>query len=280
METHHAPKHTEDWKGETIVAFQEDLFSRTKGRISEKSFYTYFKNQPKKLPRIDILNILSRYVGSENWQDFKDGNLGLVEETKDKKRKGFPPVLWVAIFLPILIIFIVQVTQKNNFTFCMVDEDKNEAVSQVVDIKILQPGQSPIYLKTNDEGCFSYKTKDEKITFVVQSPYHKTDTIVRYSNTNDFGTVKLSVDDYALMLKYYSSGNFMDVEKRRNQLQELIASDAQIYQVYPNNTGIELYSKNDFIQKLTLPTSTLRNIQILNKEYHNGQLVKLKFLVK
>ncbi len=280
LENNHAPKHIADWKGEEIVLFQDDLFDKTKGRISEKSFYTYFKNEPKNLPRIDVLNLLSQYAGYDTWHQFKDGHVGLVEEKEDKKKKGFPPVLWIAIVIPIATIFFVQAFSKNTFTFCMVDEDKNEAIDQIVDVKILKPGQSPIYLKTDEKGCFSYKTGDDKISFVVQSPYHKSDTITRNIDSNENSTVKLSVDDYALMLKYYSSGNLKDVEKRKSQLQELIANDAQIYQVYPNNTGIELYSKADFIQKLTIPTSTLRNIQVLNKTYENGKLVKLKFLVK
>ncbi|WP_432411557.1 hypothetical protein [Rasiella sp. SM2506] len=280
LEEHHASRHIGDWKGEEIVAFQEDLFNKTKGRISEKSFYTYFKNKPKNLPRIDALNLLSQYGGYDNWQDFKGGNLGLVEEKEDKKKKNFPPVLWIAIIVPILIILFIQTMDKNTFTFCMVDEDKNEAITETVDIKILQPDQSPVYLKTDATGCFTYETDAEKISFVVQSPYHKTDTITRSIDGSENSTVKLSVDDYTLMLKYYSTGNFKDVEKRQEQLQNLIANNAQIYQVYPNNTGIELYSKTDFIQKLTLPTSTLKNIQILNKTYENGKLVKLKFLIK
>ncbi len=280
LEEHQASIHIGEWKGEEILAFQEDLLSKTKGRISEKSFYTYFKNKPKNLPRIDILNLLSQYGGYTNWQDFKDGNLGLVEENKDKKKKSFPPVLWIAIAIPIITMFFVQTMDNNTFTFCMVDEDKNEAVTGTIDIKVLQPGESPVHLKTDDTGCFSYETDEEKISFVVQSPYHKTDTITRTIDGRENTTVKLSVDNYALMLKYYSTGNFKDVEKRQAQLQNLIANNAEIYQVYPNNTGIELFSKTDFIQKLTIPTSTLKNIQILNKTYENGKLVKLKFLVK
>ena len=51
----------EEWKGNDIVAFQEDLFENVKGTISEKWFYTYLKNDIDKLPRIDMLNMLSNY---------------------------------------------------------------------------------------------------------------------------------------------------------------------------------------------------------------------------
>ena len=40
------------WSGEDIVSFQEDLFAKVNTKVSEKWFYSYFKNDPEKLPRI------------------------------------------------------------------------------------------------------------------------------------------------------------------------------------------------------------------------------------
>ncbi|MFB9121570.1 hypothetical protein ACFFUE_10285 [Bergeyella porcorum] len=74
----HTPSHDEisKWKGIDIVYFQEDLRKFAKGNISEKSFYTYFKTTPAtKLPRIDILNLLSAYAGYASWYDFKKQHL-------------------------------------------------------------------------------------------------------------------------------------------------------------------------------------------------------------
>src|SRR5690606_36144211 len=48
------------------------------------SFYTYFKNSPvTKLPRIDMLNILSVYAGYVSWYDFKKNHLFADEILKD-----------------------------------------------------------------------------------------------------------------------------------------------------------------------------------------------------
>ncbi|MBH1960587.1 MAG: hypothetical protein I8H68_10795 [Flavobacteriia bacterium] len=72
------------WKGIDIIYFQEDLRKKAKGNISEKSFYTYFKNSPvTKLPRIDMLNILSIYAGYVSWYDFKKNHLFADEILKD-----------------------------------------------------------------------------------------------------------------------------------------------------------------------------------------------------
>ena len=82
----HSPSFDEisKWKGIDIIYFQEDLRKLAKGNISEKSFYTYFKNSPViKLPRIDMLNILSIYAGYDTWYSFKKKHLFADEILKD-----------------------------------------------------------------------------------------------------------------------------------------------------------------------------------------------------
>ena len=82
----HTPSHDDisRWKGIDIIYFQEDLRKIAKGNISEKSVYTYFKNSPvTKLPRIDMLNILSVYAGYVSWYDFKKNHLFADEILKE-----------------------------------------------------------------------------------------------------------------------------------------------------------------------------------------------------
>jgi hypothetical protein len=56
------PDKTSDWKGKDIQLFQEDLQKTVQGRVSEKWFYTHLKSEADKLPRIDVLDMLSKYV--------------------------------------------------------------------------------------------------------------------------------------------------------------------------------------------------------------------------
>ncbi len=267
-----------DWKGEDITAFQEDLFSKVKTTISEKWFYTYIKNEPQKLPRIDILNILSKYVGFDNWAAFK--NTHSKSFNASKKSTTIKNYAWLFLFVPIIAILIYYGNTKNQFEFCFIDEDKHEIINTVLDIKLLKEFESPIYIKTDSLGCFVYKTTEKVLKFVVQSPFYKTDTIIRSIDANSNAIIKLQTDDYALMLHYYSNGNVKDWKKRKLQLKKLIADDAQIYQVFANNLGVEVYSKDDFISKLTIPTNSLKNIKILDKTSKNGKIVKLKFMIQ
>ena len=276
LKDHSAPEQIENWKGEDIVLFQEDLFQQVKAKVSEKWFYTYFKNETTKLPRIDMLNLLSNYVGSKNWHTFKN-------EHKNKSRtEKIGSLSKFALFIiPFIAFLVYNAINKNEFHFCFVDADKGDAITNIaLDIKVLQNNQSPVYFKTDSSGCFTYKTVEKIIRLVVQSPFHRTDTIIRHIDENKNHTVQLETDDYALMLDYFANGNITDWEKRKTQLQQLFSDDAIIYQLFPNNIGVELFTKDEFIGKLIIPTSNLKRLRILDKTYKDEKIVKLKFILE
>ncbi|WP_420574783.1 hypothetical protein [Kordia sp.] len=284
LASHAASSNIREWKGSTITDFQEDLRSKTKGSISEKWFYTYIKNDTEKLPRIDMLNLLSVYVGYENWNDFvkQQDELEVTSEIEAVTRKPSFNVKWFIVLLPLIIIGIYSAyPTENTFSFCFTDADQRKAITKIpLDIIVLRKQESPLYFKTDSLGCFSYSTPEDELKFVVKSPYHKTDTIVRHIHSNTHKTIRLQTDDYALMLLYYANGNTNDWKKRRAQLNELIAENAQIYRVFKDNIGIEMYKKKEFINLLTIPTSTLKKMQILDKVYADEKIVKLKFMIQ
>ncbi len=279
LENNSAPTSIDAWKGETITDFQEDLFRKVKAKVSEKWFYSYFKNTPEKLPRIDMLNLLSMYVGFKNWTDFKDSQKNIPNTSSKSKSKIF---IYISAVIAVVFAFIINSKSADNeFHFCFVDSIKNESISNIsLDIKILQEKESPLYFKTDSLGCFTYITKENNVRFVVQSPYHKTDTIIRTLESKDNQTVKLTTDDYALMLSYYTNGNVKDWNQHKENLQQLIADNAQIYQLFDQSMGVELFSKDDFIRLLIIPTTSLKRIKILDKTLEDGKIVKLKFIIK
>ncbi len=252
---------------------------QVKASISEKSFYSYFKNATEKLPRVDILNILSQYCGYTHWNDFKNNHSA---SPHLKRTTQIPRWFWVVIIgfgLLTTVYFMIPI--KNTFSFCFIDQDRNQPITRIpVDIIILNNRESPFYTKSDSLGCFIWKTKDDYIHFVVQSPYHKTDTIYRIAPSETQEHLKIQTDDYALMLHYYANGKVEDWKNRRNELSQMIADDATIFQVLPHGLGIEIYTKNEFINKLTTPTQSLKNIEIIESRRLNRQIVKLKFRVK
>ena len=75
----------------------------------------------------------------------------------------------------------------------------------------------------------------------------------------------------------YANNKINDWKKRNQQLHQLIAEEAILIQVLPYNLGVEIYSKEDFIAKLTTPTRSLKDFEIIESQKQDGKIVKLKF---
>ncbi len=251
------------------------MLQKTKGSISEKSFYTYFKNTPEKLPRIDVLNILSTYIGETSWATFSNRHQIKREENK---RKSSYIYIFITISFIIGTILLYTLTHKENtFSFCFIDADRGSAIQNIpLDIIVLNDEESPRYYKSDSLGCFTWTSTDSYINFKVQSPYHKTETIRRQSNATS-ESVQLLTDDYNLMLHYYANNNIKDWKKRKQQLEQLISDNAILIEILPYDLGVEIFSKTDLIEKLMTPTESLKHFEIIESQKQQNKIVKLKF---
>lgn len=271
----------ETWKGQEIVYFQEDLELKVKGRISEKWFYTHIKDKNSKLPRIDILNLLSKYAGYNDWNDFKLKNVFKEEQDNDLLRKA-NKVKWMLYLILVLLVVstVYYLFRPKTYNFCFIDSDKNAAITnQPIEIILLKENQSPRHILCKN-GCFSVTTREKQIQFIVKTAYYRVDTITRYLNLPR-EEIRLRTNDYALMIHYFSRANKADWAKRRKQLDLMIAGDALIYQVYDDeNIGMELFNKQEFIDKLTMPVRSLNNIEIIETIYSGNKISMLKFRQK
>lgn len=352
----HSPSNDDisKWKGIDIIYFQEDLRKFAKGNISEKSFYTYFKNTPAtKLPRIDILNILSIYCGYVSWYDFKKNHLftdeilqeleelndskvenleklvlksefekansekkqqAIIEKNNDlqyiytenhkfeqnlnkeeitilqgnneqkTKIKFFKVYLWlgVSILLTLLVLFLVFKDRllSKQFTYTFIDADRKSKINDPLQIKIIKEQESPILLKVKPNESFTYTTKNEKLMMEVSSPYYKTDTIIRnLTNAPESETIELKPNDYAIMLFYYSNSQ-QDIKRKREKLNYLISEDALIYQVYDNDKyGVETIDKQKYINLVTTPTTSLKNLEVIDTQMNKGKIINIKFRI-
>ena len=272
----------ENWKRQEILYLQDDLLDKVNGRISEKWFYTHIKTETTKLPRIDMLNILCEYSGYQNWNDFKSKSTVTDEEivTTTKKKK---PLVIVVVLLMLAIVFVGYqfIPQNKTYKFCFVDANLKAPIkNSPIWVVVLKQNESPMITKCDSNGCFSLITKEEQIQFVVRSPYYKTDTITRIVHNKEMNEeqIQLKTNDYALMIHLYSKSKVTNWRKRRKQLSLMLTNDARIYQVYDDGkTGMELYNKTDFINKLTTPTRSLKNIEIIETIYTGDQISTLRF---
>jgi hypothetical protein len=274
-----------EWKGQEITDFQEDLRIKVNANISEKWFYTHMKSSQDSLPRIDVLNFLSSYAGYANWDNliFRNKIENPVKPTPKKANNYFilVPILAVIIVSVLYGIFLLLNTQEYRFTF--IDGDTREPIiNNKTEIILLAEGESPVHFLAGSDGSFHLKTDKSRIKMVVLSPCYQTDTIVRIvKKLNRDELVMLKPDDYALMIHYFSTLKVDDWEKRRNRLNSMIDEGAMIYQVFSGTegTGMALYNKQEFIDKLTIPSGSLKNIEILGSQFSNGKMSVLRFQI-
>jgi hypothetical protein len=273
-----------EWKGQEITDFQEDLRLKVNANISDKWFYTHFKTTHSTLPRIDMLTILCRYAGYSNWDDFVHKHNP--KDTVQKVSANNPNRYFILV--PVLALVIVGVfwglfklfnTQVYTFTF--IDADTRETIANTkTEIILISDGESPVHFLTDKDGCFRLKTDKSKISMVVNSPCYHSDTLIRIvTKLNRNETIMLKPDDYALMIHYFSTMKVDDWEKRRERLNKMIADDAMICQVFrgKETAGMALYNKQEFIDKLTMPAGSLKNIEILSSQSRYGKIVVLRF---
>ncbi len=298
-----------DWRGQEIQLFQADLMDKVQGRVSEKWFYTHLKPlKNEKLPRIDMLNLLCRYVGFEGWQDFlkievQKSDMGISENEKaqieglkissSKQDQGFLftkyPSLKAIVTLSIGLIVALwllgsswmSVPQKK-YEFCFVDGDSGKPIEgDAIEVVILHEKESPMTKTCDEKGCLEMKGKMEQVKMVVKATYYRNDTIVRILNKQQRREeIRLQTDDYALMIHIFSTSKLEDWQKRRAQLNDMISEKAQFIQVdAENRLGMEIYNKNDFVDKLTMPIKSLKNIKVLETQYNSkGKIVSMRFI--
>jgi hypothetical protein len=275
-----------NWKGQNITDFQEDLLQRVKGQLSEKWFYTHMKANNPSLPRIDVLNMLSKYAGYDNWNDFRFKNSGQIplSATLKKTNKGRFRTIVILLTVVILLIIISKIKIAQNHLFIFIDADSGEPIqNSVIQVDLLQKDESPVSYLCNSDGSFVLRTHQTIIKLVVRAPYYLEDTIIRVLKKFErVEQVKLHIDAYSLLIRYYSQTDADAWQKKREQLDRIINEDAMIYQVPDQKSliGMEIYNKREFIDKLTMPSSKLHKIEILNSRYVNGKIVVLRFRIK
>lgn len=358
----HSPSYDEisKWKGIDIIYFQEDLRKKAKGNISEKSFYTYFKSSPvTKLPRIDMLNLLSIYAGYSSWYEFKkkhlfanevlteDSDLSeeelndlektisaltelpksenppqthpiiipentvlqknnteneLIEKISNKKttlsetdikpqKKSYQKAVWIAVssvfvILLGLLAFKDEIFQKT-YTYCFTDADRNLSVQRDIEIKVIKENESPIFYRIKPGECFVYPSKDKTLKMQISSTVYENLEINRnLENAPENETIALKPDDYKMAVYYFSIKDIQGanteelIKQKRKQLESRISNDAIITQIYDSDIyGIETLDKQKYITLVTTPTTSLKNLKLIEMKKDKGKIVSIKFKI-
>lgn len=281
-----APEDIRSLSGAELSRFQDHLMQTVQGRVSEKWFYTHIKPEVNtRLPRIDVLNLLSRYVGKESWMAYREEVMVTIPEKTSSKKNPFRFGKQILMAGGILIIMVIIVSAMavsgRKKSVCFVDSvlgtQIRDSAARVVQ---LIEGESPRVLRIRKDGCVSVKPNAEVIKLQVQIPYYQTDTLLRsWKEMMDQETMLLQPDDVANMIRYFSTTAAADRRKRSAQLESMIAPGARIIRMHSDGiSGVEMYNKQEFIRFLLIFGQ--EEIEVLETTYEQGLLNYLRFVVR
>lgn len=246
---------------------------QVKQTVSEKWIYTHLKVETNdKLPRKDMLDILSQLVGYSGWDEYVFKWKQEVVPNVVQPKRNYNVVFSLGFIGLFLIGFfsyrylkreeVQTIEVKNAFT----EEQINSEEVKVVMIE--NNVETPIEMV---DSKIQITTKDSA-KIVLKSPYYKDKTIVvRKENSN---AITLQPDDYAMMLKGFMKSDIKDWETRKEQLQKILADDLEVLVMLKNDLGIEYFNKQEFSEKLIVPSVALKRMKVIDIQSNDKDEIK------
>ncbi|MDM1557176.1 MULTISPECIES: hypothetical protein [Chryseobacterium] len=251
--------------------------------------------QPKKIEIQPSENTDLQKSNTENQQVNKNKtNLQEVEiSTASANKNFFKKNAWALITSVLIAITgllgFKDVLFSKTYTYCFIDKDRGVSVINTLDIMVIKENESPLMYKIKPGECFSYSTKDKNLRMKISAAFYEPLEVSRnLENAPEEEKIELKPDDYKMAAYYFSrkdiTGNSEEqvalIKQKRNQLENLISNNAVIYQVYDNNTyGIERLDKQKYITLVTTPTTSLKNLNVIEMKKDNGKIVSIKFKI-
>lgn len=271
------PYASSEWKNVSSKDIQQlidDIEEATKQRISEKWIYTHLKPADnEKLPRKDMLDILSVYCRFDSWDAFaytlQNTETVIIadKQTPGKKR-------WIGFLALVLISGTAFFLWKQNQPTKKVGVDKQETV-KVKDFytqEEINDSTIQLFVKEKDQlkplqiNNIPTTVVEHKSKIVVESPFYS-EAIVEVKEERT--TIVLKPDDHAMMIKAFMQSDIKDWETRKAQLNSILSADLEVLIHLQNGLGIEYMNKEEFTQKLTIPTQAIKRWQVLSMEQDN-----------
>lgn len=271
-----------NWKtfsSQDILNLIDMIEANVKQTVSEKWIYTHLKPETnEKLPRKDMLDILSQLVGYSSWDEYvfkhkKDQVDSVIKEdnTPNKKRL-FWALLIVGIVLLLVFIFYNSEYEKDNvhslevkdlYTNDKINTDEIKAVivndSLEVPVEIIN---SELQIKTKDSA-----------KVIIKSPFYEKKEIV-ITNNHPHPNIALEPNDYAMMLKAFMKSDIKDWQTRKQQLNKILSNELEVIVMLKNNLGAEYFNKQEFSEKLIIPSQSLQKMKIVDVQNDENQQIK------
>lgn len=261
------------WKSfssQDILNLIDDIQFKTKQSVSEKWIYTHLKPEiNEKLPRKDMLDILSVYVGKSGWDEFKFiDNSNNNTNSNPKKKFG----ILILIFGVLIIGFVIwKVTSNPNQKIELQNSFTKDSVAKE-DVKafVLEDTvEKPIDIQSPTLNL----EKGTKV--VIKSPFYK-EKVITISQNEPLSRVELNPNDYAMMLKAFMKSDIKDWQTRKEQLNKILSDNLEVMVMLENDLGAEYFNKAEFAQKVIIPSISLKKLKIVEIQQEKNN--KISFL--
>lgn len=246
---------------------------QVKQTVSEKWIYTHLKVETNdKLPRKDMLDILSQLVGYSGWDEYVFKWKQEVVPNVVQPKRNYNVVFSLGFIGLFLIGFfsyrywnreeVQTIEVKNAFTEEQINSEEVKAVM------IENNVETPIEIVDSKIQI----TNKDSAKIVLKSPYYKDKTIVVGKENSN--TISLQPDDYAMMLKGFMKSDIKDWETRKEQLQKILADDLEVLVMLKNDLGIEYFNKQEFSEKLIVPSVALKRMKVIDIQSNDKDEIK------
>ena len=253
--------------------------------------------QPKKIENTTPENTDLQKSNTENQQVNQNKNTTQEIEISSvpPKKNFFKKNAWALVTSVLITITgllgFKDVLFSKTYKYCFIDKDRGVSVINTLEIMVVKENESPLMYKIKPGECFYYSTKDKNLKMRISAPFYEPLEVNRnLENAPEEEKIELKPDDYKMAVYYFSikdikGGNPDEqvalIKQKRSQLENLISSSAVIYQVYDNDTyGIERLDKQKYITLVTTPTTSLKNLNVIEmKKDNKGKIVSIKFKI-
>lgn len=275
----------------------EEEIEELEKTVSEAPELPKTEIQPKKIEISTPENADLQKSNTEN-QIVKQNNITSNEveiSSVPPKKNFFKKNAWALVTSVLItitgILGFKDVLFSKTYKYCFIDKDRGVSVINTLEIMVVKENESPLMYKIKPGECFYYSTKDKNLKMRISAPFYEPLEVNRnLENAPEEEKIELKPDDYKMAVYYFSikdikGGNPDEqvalIKQKRSQLENLISSNAVIYQVYDNDTyGIERLDKQKYITLVTTPTTSLKNLNVIEmKKDNKGKIVSIKFKI-
>lgn len=233
-------------------------------RVSEKWIYTHLKPKTNdRLPRKDMLDIFSKFVGYSDWNEFIFKHQNKETNFRNSSKKYYKWIGFLIVILGLIgvgvYLFPIQpkfnsktISLKNEFTKAPVNLEEIDIYTVKDSVKeTVEVIDSKIEVSENNE------------LIIIESPYFEKQEVQINESKSE---ILIKPEDYALVLKTFIDSDLKDWESRKEKLNKILADSLEVIVLTKENLGAEYLNKKEFSEKLIIPTSETRKMKIIHLE--------------